>query len=103
MPPPPTTSMCTPRFFFSGFRLSVTAMACFVAGNVYSQGVPSPEKAVAPTNDVIALSPFTVSDTAEEGYVATQTLSGTRVKSDIRDLGSALTIMTEALMNDLGT
>ena len=95
--------MCTPRLLFPGLRFSVAATACFVAADLHAQRTPSPEAAAAPTNDVIALSPFTVSDTAEEGYVATQTLSGTRVKSDIRDLGSALTIMTEALMDDLGT
>src|SRR5687767_10037912 len=43
----------------------------------------------------IVLSPFQVDEGSEKGYLATQTLSGTRLKTDLRDIGAALTIFTE--------
>ena len=58
----------------------------------------------APLKDeeTVNLSPFTVEAGSEEGYLATQTLSGTRMKTELRDIGSSLTIFTEQMMNDLG-
>ncbi len=60
----------------------------------------SPPPANAP--ETVQLSPFEVTAGSEEGYLATQTLNGTRLKTDLRDIGSALTIFTEQMMNDLG-
>ncbi len=53
-------------------------------------------------DEVYHLSPFTVSSSAEEGYLATQSLSGTRMRSDLRDVGSAVTVFTEQMLQDLG-
>jgi outer membrane receptor protein involved in Fe transport len=50
----------------------------------------------------IVLSPFMVEAGTEKGYLATQTLSGTRLKTDLKDIGSAMTVFTEQLMGDLG-
>lgn len=46
--------------------------------------------------------PFQVNAGTEQGYLATQTLSGTRLKTDLKDIGSALTVFTERMMDDLG-
>ena len=62
----------------------------------------SPPPTAAPTGDAIVLSPFQVNSGTEQGYLATQTLSGTRLKTDLKDIGSALTVFTEQLMDDLG-
>ncbi len=48
------------------------------------------------------LSPFTVDADAESGYMATQSLSGTRFRSDLRDIGSSVTVFTEQMLEDLG-
>ena len=61
-----------------------------------------PASAPAASDEAIVLSPFTVQVDTEKGYHATQTLNGTRLKTDLRDIGSALTIFTEQMMNDLG-
>ena len=62
-----------------------------------------PAKPGAPaTEEAIVLSPFQVTADSEQGYLATQTLSGTRLKTDLKDLGSALTLFTEQMMGDLG-
>lgn len=52
--------------------------------------------------EVVRLSPFVVSSGSEQGYHATETLSGTRIRSEVRDLGSAMTIFTEQMLDDLG-
>ncbi len=52
--------------------------------------------------DVITLSPFTVSSDTEKGYLATQTLNGTRLNTSLRDVGAAMTVFTERLLDDLG-
>lgn len=51
--------------------------------------------------EILTLSPFTVTAGSEQGYVATQTLNGTRLKSSMRDIGAAMTIFTDELMDDL--
>src|SRR4051812_18943747 len=55
-----------------------------------------------PTGDVVNLSPFVVSEESINGYTATQTLSGTRLRSDARDVGSAMTILTPDFLDDIG-
>ena len=55
----------------------------------------SPPPPTAPTGDAVVLSPFQVNAGPEQGYLATQTLSGTRLKTDLKDIGSALTVFTE--------
>jgi len=56
----------------------------------------------AAKEETIILSPFTIAAGSEQGYLATQTLNGTRMKTDLKDIGSALTVFTEQMMNDLG-
>ena len=61
----------------------------------------APADSAPERGDAVVLSPFTVESGTEKGYMATQTLSGTRLKTDLRDIGSALTIFTEQMMDDL--
>ena len=55
----------------------------------------APGKGPALSEETVMLSPFQVDATADKGYLATQTLSGTRLKTDLKDIGSALTVFTE--------
>ena len=75
-----------------------------VATSLFGQTTASPTPGVTTsgTGAAVVLSPFTVEAGSEKGYLATQTLSGTRLKTDLKDIGSALTIFTEQLMDDLG-
>lgn len=52
--------------------------------------------------EVHVLSPFTVTAEDSDGYIATHTLSGTRIKSSLKDLGSAIQVVTEAFLDDTG-
>lgn len=52
--------------------------------------------------DVIELSPFTVEDAQDSGYAATSTLAGSRIRSDIKDLGASISVTTKDFLNDTG-
>ena len=51
---------------------------------------------------VYELSPFAVDAEANIGYRATSTLAGTRLKTDLRDLGAAISVITPELFEDTG-
>ncbi|MBL9199997.1 MAG: TonB-dependent receptor [Opitutaceae bacterium] len=75
----------------------IAAFPCAVA---WAQVAPSAPP--VSTDTPVVLSPFQVDAGSDRGYLATQTLSGTRLKTDLKDIGSSLTIFTEELLNDLG-
>lgn len=75
--------------------LALVAAAAVIP--IFAQGPAKPG-----ADEAIVLSPFQVDASADQGYLATQTLSGTRLKTDLKDIGSSLTVFTEELMNDLG-
>lgn len=49
---------------------------------------------------VFELSPFTVAAGDNQGYRATSTLAGTRLKTNLKDLGAAITVVTKDFMED---
>lgn len=51
-------------------------------------------------DEVFELSPFTVEGTEETGYRATSTLAGTRIRTNLKDVGSAISVVTEAFLQD---
>ncbi|MBN12269.1 MAG: hypothetical protein CMI17_04600 [Opitutaceae bacterium] len=53
-------------------------------------------------DDVIELSPFAVDAAEDIGYRATTTLAGSRVRSNIGDLGASIAVITEEFMQDTG-
>ncbi len=52
--------------------------------------------------DIFELSPFTVEADQIEGYQATNTLAGSRLKTPLRDVGSAISILTDQFFEDTG-
>jgi len=50
--------------------------------------------------EVVELSPFQVSAAADRGYLAANTLSGTRLNSKIEDLGASITVVTKQQLLD---
>ncbi|MSU66435.1 MAG: hypothetical protein EXS38_10110 [Opitutus sp.] len=56
--------------------------------------------AKAAAEPTVELSPFVVSTTAERGYQASNTLSGTRLNSKLEDLASSITVVTKEQMID---
>ncbi len=56
----------------------------------------------ADDEEVYELSPFTVDASEDVGYRAATTLAGTRLKSQLRDLGSAISVVTDEMFEDTG-
>jgi len=52
--------------------------------------------------EVIELSPFTITADDQSGYQATSTLAGTAIKTDLKDVGSAITVVTREFLEDTG-
>ncbi|MBT3482742.1 MAG: TonB-dependent receptor plug domain-containing protein [Opitutales bacterium] len=52
--------------------------------------------------EVYELSPFSVSSEDTVGYLAGNTLAGTRLKSQLKDLASAVQVVTEEFLEDTG-
>jgi outer membrane receptor for monomeric catechols len=70
------------------------------ASGLFAQAASSSE-----INDekVITLSPFEVSGDSDVGYQATSTLAGTRLRTDLRDIGSSISIVNEEFLRDTGS
>ncbi len=51
---------------------------------------------------VVELSPFVVEEEPELGYLATQTLAGGRLRTDLKNTGSSIQVVTREFMEDLG-
>jgi len=62
-----------------------------------AQANPPPKE-----DETIVLSPFEVSAERDTGYQATETLAGTRIRTDLRDVGSAIQVVTKEFMQDIG-
>ena len=78
--------------------LACTALLPLVAAAQTAPARP-PQDALEQT---INLSPFVVSADSIDGYTASQTLSGTRLRTDARDIGAAMTILTPEFLDDIG-
>ncbi|MBC2606790.1 TonB-dependent receptor plug domain-containing protein [Pelagicoccus albus] len=50
--------------------------------------------------EVFELSPFSVQGDDNSGYRASSTLAGTRIRTDLKDVGSAISVVTEEFLRD---
>ena len=76
------------------------ALGCLSSVQSYGQTVPAlPDevKKEAP----IEMSPFVVNTTLDVGYRATSTLAGTRLNTDIKDIGAAVSVYTQEFLEDI--
>lgn len=53
--------------------------------------------------DVYILSPFEVNASGNVGYMATSSLAGTRLKTELRDVAAAITVVTSEFLQDTGS
>lgn len=64
------------------------------------QAAPASTAAAAEEEDVIILSPFTVDASQDKGYYAQNTLAGSRMQTNIADLGASISVITKQQMDD---
>jgi len=67
------------------------------------ENVPATTKASTENDDLVVLSPFTVSTEKDKGYFGENTLAGSRMKTKLSDLGSSISIVTKAQMTDFAS
>jgi hypothetical protein len=87
--------LCHAGLFFGVF-LSCTILPAQVKPD---STAPAPQKL---EDETIVLSPFVVDDTKDHGYQATSTLAGTRIRTDLADVGSSISVITSEMLQDLG-
>ncbi|HLP25616.1 MAG TPA: TonB-dependent receptor plug domain-containing protein, partial [Acidobacteriota bacterium] len=63
----------------------------------------TPATADAAKDDTVMLSPFKVTTTQDKGYRATNTISGTRLDTPIKDLPMPIEVITESFLKDTGS
>ena len=63
---------------------------------------PAPDRPAPADEEIIELSPFEVTSKRDTGYQATETLAGTRIRTDLKDVGSAITVITREFLQDVG-
>lgn len=80
------------------FIVPLVALSCAASAQTTANAPDSPP---AP-DETVQLSPFEVHADKDEGYQASETLSGTRLKTKVEDTGVAETIITPDFMRDLG-
>lgn len=78
---------------------SVALTSGLVAQQVAPAPAPAPETA---EEDAIVLSPFEVSDTKNVGYQAMDTLAGSRINTNLSDVGSSISVITAEFLRDTG-
>jgi outer membrane receptor protein involved in Fe transport len=52
--------------------------------------------------DVLVLSPFEVTGENNNGYAASNTLAGTRLRTDLKDVAASIQVVTKEFMQDIG-
>lgn len=90
----------------NAFGLRTRVRVCAITfltllGSLPAQQLLPPSAAPA-SEAAIVLSPFTVTTDKDTGYAATETLAGTRLRTNLRDIASSMSVLTPDLVRDLG-
>lgn len=92
----PSNCSCVP------IGMAACTLAAFFSWTVvHAQPAPIPTPALD-DEPTIELAPFEVNAEQSNGYVATNTLGGTRIRTDLVDVGSAISVYTAEFLQDLG-
>lgn len=84
-------------------RLAFSCLAIACAAGLSAQQVDDPAKLkpdAAESEQVIKLSPFTVSTEKDSGYFAANTLAGSRMNTNLADLGASVSVVTKQQFED---
>ena len=81
---------------------TVGALLLGLTASLQAQTAPAPSPATTPppSDEVITLSEFTVSETSNRGYVASETMTGSRVATPIIDLPYQVNVLTTEFFED---
>ncbi len=54
------------------------------------------------SEEIVVLSPFTVSSDTDRGYSVTESLAGTRVRTELKDIASSISVVNAEFLRDTG-
>ncbi|HEU5081600.1 MAG TPA: TonB-dependent receptor plug domain-containing protein [Opitutaceae bacterium] len=81
--------------------LAAAMCAAATGSHAHAQTAPGINDAQKPDDETIYLSPFEVSaEASDEGYGAATTLAGNRLNTQLRDVGSSVSVITTRFLND---
>ncbi len=82
------------------------ASALTLAGSALAQTAPATQPgqpaAKPEADESIVMTPFEVSDSKNVGYQAQDTLAGSRINTNLTDVGSAISVITAEFLKDVG-
>ncbi len=81
-------------------RRVVALIGVILAPGLAAQEAPPAED--QSDEDIIELSPFTVDTTADQGYRATNSISGSRINTAIKEIPMPIEVITEDFLKDVG-
>ncbi len=101
------TTFISPLRRLTGRALRRWLLACasaFTFASAISAQTAAPPAAepVQLDDEIVTLSPFEVSAKADEGYAAATSLAGNRLNTQLKDVGSAITVVTAQFLRDIG-
>jgi outer membrane receptor protein involved in Fe transport len=76
----------------------------FAISALHGQTIPAAPTATdeKASEETVVLSPFEVSTDQDRGYMATSSLAGTRINTNLSDVGSAISVVTSEFLRDTG-
>lgn len=74
-------------------------LACLLSLILLPQAWPQEEEG---SDEIYELSPFVIEASDSVGYSATNTIAGTRLKTPLKDIGAAVSVITGQMLEDLG-
>ena len=85
-------------------RVAFLSLLATLAPRASAQTAPSAPAAAAPAaqEDAVVLSPFEVSTSGDVGYLATNSLAGSRLNSSLKDTPAIIDVFTKEFLNDIG-
>lgn len=97
-PPAKVKSAADPPSTFMKPRSLAALLATWLAASADSAEPPPP---VEKTESAILLSPFEVNSQRDVGYLAHETLAGSRLNTDLKDIATQVNVMTPEFLEDL--
>ena len=82
-------------------RAGLLLAIAFAFGTAGAQTVAPATSAVPSNEEPIELSPFITSAGSEKGYVATSSLAGSRVNTQLKDIAAQIDVLTPEFLSDI--
>ncbi len=82
--------------------LDANEVAAMQADQAKAGQIPVSTTAAASSSEIVTLNPFSVDASKDIGYYAENTLAGSRLKTNVGDLASSITVVTKQQLEDTG-